>query len=46
MRYTYAAVNKLNGVSLTKTMAFSFIESYNKAVNLGLDMNVWVICKA
>jgi hypothetical protein len=45
MNYTYAAMNKLTGVSLTKTRACSFSEAYNKATILGLDMNVWVICK-
>lgn len=46
MNYTYAAMNKRTGVSLTSTMACTFREAYEKALNLGLDMSVWMICKA
>ena len=34
------------GVSLTNTMACTFYDAYKKALELGLDMNIWVICKA
>ena len=46
MNYTYAAMNKRTGVSLTSTMARTFGDAYDKALNLGLDMNTWTICKA
>ena len=46
MNYTYAAMNKRTGVSLTSTMARTFGDAYDKALNLGLDMNAWTICKA
>lgn len=46
MNYTYAAMNKRTGVSLTSTMAGTFQDAYEKALDLGLDMNVWMICKA
>lgn len=46
MNYTYAAMNKRTGVSMTSTMACTFHDAYEKALELGLDMNVWMICKA
>ena len=44
--HTYAAMNKNTGVSLTSTMAGTFAEAYAKAVEIGLDMNAYVICRA
>lgn len=45
MNYTYAAMNNITGISLTSTMACTFYDAYEKAMRLGLDMKVWIICK-
>ena len=42
----YAAMNRRNGVSLTQTIAGSYSLSLAKALDMGLDMSVWVICRA
>lgn len=46
MNVTWVATNRRTGVSLATTMASSFCGAYDKAVDLGLDMRVWVVCKA
>jgi len=41
----YAAMNRRNGVSLTHTIAESYSASLAKALDMGLDMSVWLICR-
>lgn len=46
MNTPYVAMNKHTGVSLGRTLGYTFAEACAKAVELGLNMNAYVICKA
>ena len=43
--HMYAAMNKKNGVSLTSTISDTYSGALSKAVDMGLDMSIYMICR-